>query len=89
MQNDDKVWVLHYTLNRDLRSVNIVQLLACPEFCETGKYSVQECEEIIKIIRSTPLPRFEKKYWWGGKTLEEWDEFVEVIKNKIEGYGRQ
>lgn len=81
---DEESWIISYTLNRDLKSVSIVQLKASKEFGEVGKYSAKECEEAVKIIRSTPLPEFKKRYWWGSKTLEEWEEFVNEVQFKLE-----
>jgi hypothetical protein len=77
-----KEWIISYFLNNDF-SVGIMQLKALPEFDEVGEYSEEECEEVIKIIQSVPIPKFEKTYFWGDKTLEEWNEFVEIVNNKI------
>ena len=61
----------------------MVQLKAIPEFNEVGLYTEKECGILQNIINSTPIPKFEKRYWWGNLTLEEWDDFKKDVNDKI------
>lgn len=85
---NDRKWMIAFVLNQDSESINIIQMIAHPELGEIGKYSEEECDEVIKIINSIPFPKFKKKAF-GNKTYEEWDEFVDIINDKIEQYEKR
>lgn len=82
---NDRKWMITYVLNQDSESISTVQMIAHPELGEVGEYSEEECDEVIKIINSVPLPKFKKKVF-GNKTYGEWNEFVDVVNNKVKKY---
>lgn len=91
MERENKEWIFSYTLAEDKKSLLFWELKAIPTWGEKGEYTFEECQRIVELLRTIPVPEFVDEYPWGGKTYKEWDEFVKENKLKIKEllYGQE
>ena len=69
-------WIISYMLRSDLCSLQTMQIVACPEFNEVGRFNDIEIKEVVNLIYKKQVPQFSER-------LEGWELFRSELNNEI------
>jgi hypothetical protein len=81
-RKNQRKYFVSYVLQSDCKSITPITIIAMPLFGEKGRFTLEESQEVVKLIERTEVPDF-------SKSLEGWFEFTAMLNRQIfELYGK-